>query len=242
MIVSIDQPHYFPWLGYFHRLAASDLHIILDHVQFEKNSFINRNKVRTDAGWTWLTVPVRTSGEFGKLGIDTIEIADERKWQSKHWKTLKFGYGNAPHFRDHAGPLESIYKKPWRRLIDLIDASTSYLLKELSVETERIKSSTLDVPGHKSELVLNLCELVGAEIYLSGSMGRDYLDEAAFHDAGIRIVYQEYDHPVYDQVHPGFASHMSILDLLLNCGENTLGILMEGNPTSQDIRALGVTP
>lgn len=241
MIVSIDQPHYLPWLGYFHRLAASDLHIILDHVQFEKNSFINRNKVRTYAGWTWLTVPVRTSGRFGNLSVDTIEIADERTWASKHWKTLKFGYGNAPYFDDYADPLESIYKKSWPRLIDLIDASTSYLLKELGVETERIKGSALGMPGHKSELVLNLCEEVGAEIYLSGPLGRDYLDEAAFHDVGIRIVYQDYNHPVYNQVHPGFESQMSIVDLLLNCGENSLEVLMEGNPASQDIRALGVT-
>lgn len=98
MIVSIHQPHFLPWLGYFHRIAASDLHIALDHVQFEKNSFINRNKVRTQKEWTWLTVPVWTTGSFGDLAIDKLRIAEGHNWRNKHWKTLKFNYRKAENF------------------------------------------------------------------------------------------------------------------------------------------------
>ena len=82
MIVSINQPAYLPWLGYFHRIAVSDLHVVLDHVQFEKNSFTNRNKVRTASGTPWLTVPVRSKGRFGDLAINEVDIADGR-WTAK---------------------------------------------------------------------------------------------------------------------------------------------------------------
>lgn len=102
MIVSINQPAYLPWLGYFHRIAVSDAHIVLDRVQFEKNSFTNRNKVRTSEGWCWLTVPVKTASKFGDLCIDEIEVANERQWAAKHWQTLRLNYSKAPFFGQHA--------------------------------------------------------------------------------------------------------------------------------------------
>src|ERR1051326_8427944 len=101
MIVSINQPAYLPWLGYFDRIAASDIHVVLDHVQFEKNSFVNRNKVRTAQGATWLTVPVETSGKFGQLPIDQLQIASDQPWARKHWKTIEQCYAHAPYFDAH---------------------------------------------------------------------------------------------------------------------------------------------
>src|SRR4029078_7067897 len=100
-MVSIQQPAYLPWLGYFHRIEVSDLHIVLDHVQFEKNSFTNRNKVRTREGWTWLTVPLRTSGSFGDLAIEEIDTAETQPWARKHQRTLSESYAKAPHFARH---------------------------------------------------------------------------------------------------------------------------------------------
>jgi len=99
MIVSINQLTYLPWLGYYDRIAASDLHIILDHVQFEKNSMTNRNKVRTSEGWTWLTVPVLSKGKFGDLEITKLGISENTKWQKKHWNTIKGSYSKAPFFK-----------------------------------------------------------------------------------------------------------------------------------------------
>ena len=96
MIVSINQPAYLPWLGYFHRIAVSGAHVVLDHVQFEKNSFTNRNKVRTAGGWCWLTVPVRTKGRFGDLAIRSLEIDNSTDWRARHWKTLYQSYKRAP--------------------------------------------------------------------------------------------------------------------------------------------------
>jgi len=98
MIVTIMQPAYLPWLGYFDRIARSDLYVVLDHVQFEKNSFTNRNKLRTSAGWTWLSVPVKTGRRFGRLAIDKLETSPGSNWRRKHWDTIRFNYAKAPFF------------------------------------------------------------------------------------------------------------------------------------------------
>ncbi len=102
MIVSINQPAYLPWLGYFHRIAISDAHIVLDHVQLEKNSFTNRNKIRTREGWGWLTVPVQTPGSSAIFPIKEVEIANQKPWAAKHWQTLRLNYSKAPFFDQHA--------------------------------------------------------------------------------------------------------------------------------------------
>jgi hypothetical protein len=227
VIVSINQPAYLPWLGYFHRIAVSDLHIVLDHVQFEKNSFTNRNKVRTSNGWCWLTVPVKTSGRFGDLGINTLEIDNSTDWRRKHWETIRQNYGKAPYFAEHEPFFAKLFQSNWTRLVDLCHALTLYLLNAFDIHIPLRFSSQMQVDGTKGELVLNLCQVVGATTYLSGVLGRNYLREDLFHKAGITVVYQDYHHPTYPQVYPGFEPYMSAIDLLFNCGPNSLEILMK---------------
>ena len=143
MIVSINQPAYLPWLGYFHRIEASDLHIVLDHVQFEKNSFTNRNKIRTATGWTWLTVPVRTKGRFGDLAIDSIAMAGPSGWRRKHWDSIRFNYARTPWFSQHAPFFEEVYATEWPRLSPLMSRITRYLLSVFGIETEVRLSSEM---------------------------------------------------------------------------------------------------
>lgn len=227
MIVSINQPAYLPWLGYFHRIAVSDLHIVLDHVQFEKNSFTNRNKARTKEGWCWLTVPVKTRGKFGDLEISKIAIAREHHWAQKHWATIQSCYSKAPYFSRYEPELSDLYNKDWSHLIDLLTATAGFLLKSLDINTPLVHSSKMQVEGRKDELVLNLCKAVEADLYLSGPLGRNYLDEGLFEKNNIKVVYHDYGHPVYRQVYPGFEPFMSALDLLLNHGPDSLAKIME---------------
>jgi hypothetical protein len=228
MIVSINQPAYLPWLGYFHRIAVSDLHIVLDHVQFEKNSFTNRNKIRTSEGWCWLTVPLKTSGRFGDLAIAQVEISTERRWAEKHWNSIRLNYCKANYFRQHADFFENIFSRSWEHLNPLLREITTYLLSALGIKTKILFSSEIGAAGRKSELVLELCRKVGATSYLSGSLGRDYLDESAFERAGIAVTYQDYHHPTYKQVYPGFEPYMGAIDLLFNSGRYSLDVIMEG--------------
>ncbi len=225
MIVSINQPAYLPWLGYFQRIAASDLHIVLDHVQFEKNSFTNRNKVRTKEGSCWLTVPLKTKGKFGSLFINKLEIAQDTSWEEKHWATLRMNYSRAPYFAEHAPFFEKIYQSRHSWLNPLMRELTAYFLKASGITTPILFSSEMNVEGTKDELVLNLCRSAGATVYLSGALGRNYLREELFHEAGIKVQYQDYRHPEYPQAYPGFEPYLSAIDLLFNCGPQSLQIL-----------------
>jgi hypothetical protein len=227
MIVSINQPAYLPWLGYFHRIAVSDAHIVLDHVQFEKNSFTNRNKVRTHEGWCWLTVPVKTASKFGDLPINEIEIANEKPWAPKHWQTLRLNYSKAPFFGQHAAFFEGIYARRWQKLADMTREITAYLLDAFGIKTKLYFSSTMKAMGKKDELVLNLCREVGATEYLSGPLGRNYLRENLFHEHKIAVRYDDYHHPRYVQVYPGFEPNMAALDLLFNAGPASLEIILK---------------
>lgn len=232
MIVSINQPAYLPWLGYFERIARSDLHVVLDHVQFEKNSYTNRNKVRTREGTTWLTVPLATKGKFGDLAINTLEFAASDPWARKHWATLRMNYARAPFFARYAPAYEAIYAQAWSGFMPLVRALLAQHLRDLAIETPLRFSSEMGTAGTKSELVLNLCRAAGATTYLSGKMGRDYLDEAAFAAAGIAVEYQDYEHPVYAQVPAGFEPAMGVLDLLFNHGPASRDILLNRVPVS----------
>lgn len=235
MIVSINQPAYLPWLGYFHRIAISNLHIVLDHVQFEKNSFTNRNKVKTTNGFCWLTVPVKTKNNFGNLPIHKLEIDNSTNWRLKHWQTIYHNYNKAPFFDEYALFFESIYQREWNYLSQLCQEITNYLLKALSITTPLLFSSDMNPEGVKDELVLNLCQKVGTLTYVSGILGQNYIREELFQQAGINVIYQNYDHPNYPQYRgQGFQPYMSVIDLLFNCGSHSFDILM----SNQDMISL----
>jgi hypothetical protein len=226
MIVSIHQPAYLPWLGYFHRIAISDAHIILDHVQFEKNSFTNRNKVRTADGWCWLTVPVKTAGHFGNLPISRIDIANYRHWAASHWKTLRLNYSKAPFFDQHSVFFRNLYNHAWCKLTDLTAEINGYLLNAFCIATPLYLSSQMKVPGRKDELILNLCRELGASTYLSGPLGRNYLREQLFRQHGVAVEYDDYRHPIYPQTDSGFVPNMAAVDLLFNAGPASREILL----------------
>ena len=228
MIVSINQPAYLPWLGYFERIAKSDLHIVLDDVQFEKNSFTNRNKIRTAEGWSWLTVPVQTKGKFGDLVLKDLRTANTLDWRRKHWQSLRLNYSKAPKFVQYGTYFEEIYATQWRKLTPLMMELTHHLLRTFAIRTRILFSSELGVSGRKSDLVLNLCRAVQADVYLSGPLGRHYLDEPSFTQAGISVLYHDYQHPTYQQVHGDFVPYMAAVDLLFNHGEDSSAILCAG--------------
>jgi hypothetical protein len=215
VIVSIHQLAYLPWIGYFHKIRGADLFIYLDTVQFQKNSFQNRNKVRTQSGPIWLTVPVKTRGVLYDTPLKDLLIDDRQRWQAKHRNTLRMNYSHSPMFPSIFPRLEHFYQQPWERLSDLCWEMMLEFNDMLGIKTRIVKASLLgDMDGSKSSLVLNLCRSVGATTYLSGSLGRDYLELDAFASAGIDVVFQNFEHPTYAQHYPGFEPFMGVVDLL----------------------------
>ena len=211
MLVAIHQPHYLPWLGYLHRMAQADLFIVLDHVQFERGNYQNRTQVRVNGAAHWLTVPVQQRSQKERIVEKAID--NSQRWAPTHFETLRRAYGGAA-----TAPLKTIYQTPWERLVDLNAALLQFLREAYDIHTPLVNSSDLDVGGAKSELVLNLCRAVGADALLVGLGGsRNYLDRAAFAQAGVELVFQEFHHPVYPQRGPApFVAGLSAVDLLFN--------------------------
>ena len=225
MIVSINQPAYLPWLGYFERVALSDLHVVLDHVQFEKNGFTNRNRIRTATGSAWLTVPVRTKGRFGDLAIDRLEIDRGRDWRRKHWRSLHLNYARARHFDRYADYWQRVYDRSWIRLIDLLAETLEWTLEAFAVTTPLIRSSALPVRSAKDQLVLDICRHLDATSYLSGPLGREYLDAARFEAAGVELRFHDHRSPTYGQAYEGFERGLAAVDALFNLGPNAHELL-----------------
>jgi hypothetical protein len=226
MIVSINQPAYLPWLGYFERIARSDVHVVLDHVQFEKASLTNRNKVRTKDGWTWLSVPVRTASRFGRLEIDGLEIDTSQRWAHRHWQTLRTNYARAANFAQHADYWEDVYRKPWSRLVELLLETLTWSLRAFEISTPIVRSSKLELSSTKGELVLEICRQMKADRYLSGPLGRNYLEPTDFERAGIDLCYHEHVPPTYAQCYPGFEPGLAAIDAVFNLGAATAGGLI----------------
>ena len=229
MRVSISQPAYLPWLGYFDKIMRSNLHIVLDDVALERSStnrFTNRNRIRSSNGAIWLTVPVKTS-KLGQPLIKDVFIDNEQGWQAKHLRTIEQNYRKASCFAELQPFIDLSYSQKWDQLADLLTEQRAWLLKNLGIKTDILVNSELKVFGSKSELILNICKSVGATTYLSGPFGKDYLELDRFAHESITVEFQDYRHPTYAQIgSSSFEPFLSILDLLANCGESSLEVLM----------------
>jgi hypothetical protein len=226
--VAIHQPAYLPWLGYFERMARVDALIILDTVQFEKNSFDNRNRIRDKKAAQWLTVPVKTKGRFGENGWQRLEINHSTRWQEKQLRSLDQCYGKAAHWEPLRTILDEAFARDDSRLLDLNLFLIKRLTEMLGVGTPLLMASDYHPKFAKSELVLELLQAVNADQYLSGTQGRDYLDTAEFERRGFVVSFQDYEHPEYRQAYPGFIPYLSVIDLYANHGEDSLDILLGG--------------
>lgn len=217
MIVSINQPAYLPYMGYFNRIAKSDLHVVLDHVQFEKNSFTNRNKIKTRDGSLMLTIPIKTKGLFGNLAINSLEIADEI-WKIKHPKSLESAYTKAPYYKFYKELISEFYNNDIKLFLDIVNPINDWILNHLNIKTPLIYSSGLNLSSTKSDLILEICKETNASKYLSGPFGRSYLEIEKFSDNGIDVIFDDYIHPEYNQFNGNFDPYMCVLDLLFNIG------------------------
>lgn len=229
MICTGHQPNYLPYPGFFHKIAHADCFILVDTTQFVKRGpfgWIHRNRIRTPEGWDWLSVPVLTKGKFTQ-SIRETEIDAGRDWARKHWRALEWHYGRSAHFGRYAGFFRETYGRSWSSLAALNEHLIRGILEFLDVKARVERASDLGAAGAATDLVVDLCRKVGADTYLSGVHGRDYLEEGRFAAAGIRLQYQSFACPVYAQCQPGpFVSDLSVVDLLFNCGEASREILL----------------
>jgi hypothetical protein len=225
MIAALHQPNFMPYIGFFHKMLNCDVFILMDSVQFSKESWINRVKIKTKDGWNWLTVPVLTKHRSDQ-NISEVEIDSSRKWKRKVFDALKYNYSKAGHFDDCIGEIQRLLKEDHSKLMKLNVNLIEYLRSELRISTKMIYLSELNVEGFASELLVRACRAAGCDTYLSGDGARSYLDEEVFRAAGIRLVYHGFKHPTYNQLHGGFVEGLSSIDLLLNEGRDNAGRIL----------------
>ena len=237
MILTAHQPAYLPWLGFFHKLLISDIAVILDNVQFQKDYFINRNKIRINNGDAWLTVPVLTSGHIDKTMIE-MKINNNINWYKKHKKSINIFYKKAPYFSNYYDYFEKLYDKNWIYLTDLLKETMSFFFKELNIETKIYYQSKLGFKKKKQDLILEMCEYFDSDIFVFGKDGRKYADQDYFKLNKRNIYFQDYIHPTYPQLYGDFIPYLSVLDLLFNVGsEKALEIIMKGNITKNELKS-----
>lgn len=219
MIVTIHQPEYLPYIGFFDRIAKADTFVILDNVQYQKNGFINRNKIKNSQGWQWLTVPVKQREALNQ--INKVEINNEIDWRDKHWKAILYNYNKAPYFKKYSDFFEEVYKKDWNLIADLDVYLIKGIMDPLGLKKQIKIASSLGVKGKADDLLINICKAVGADTYLSGpgpedKNYREYMDLKKFKKQNIKVIFQEFTRPIYKQQFGEFIPNLSIIDLLFN--------------------------
>lgn len=229
--VVVLQPGYLPWLGFFDQMLRADVFIYYDDVQYDTHGWRNRNRIKTQHGATWLTVPVRHSG-LGTPRILEIDIDDRTPWAHKHLASIRQAYARAPYLDTYYPALEAVLSRPWRKLVDLDIAVASVLADAFDLHPRIARSSELGIEGARSDRLLHICQHFGAGVYLSGVAARAYLDVPLFERHGIRVEWQAFEHPVYPQQHSEFVPYLSAIDLLLNCGPGSRRVLDGQAPVS----------
>lgn len=225
MIIGILQPGYLPWLGFFEQVNKSDIFVIYDDVQYDKHGWRNRNRIKTPRGPLWLTVPLTYNFMDHPLSME-VRIDNKTMWGKKHLLSIKHNYAKAPYFRQYLSLFEEAYDRSWEYLIDLDLFFIDRIIKHLGMrEKPFVRSSSLQVTGGKVDRLIRICQRFHADTFYEGASGKNYIDEAAFAEHGIQVVYQEYRHPVYRQLHGDFIPYLSVIDLLFNHGPESLDIL-----------------
>jgi len=218
LITAGHQPNYLPWLGFFDKMSKCDIFIIEDNVQYEHNGFVNRNKIKTPNGIKWLTVPVEHVGR--PLLINQVKIANKSQptWERRHWETLKHHYMHAPYWSKYSYFFEDTYNRKWDMLIDLNMHLIRGIMKFLNIDKPLVMSSSIGVCERKSDLILAQCKAIKADVQFAGAGARGYLNVKRFEEEGLRVIFQDFKYPVYNQLYGDFVPNLSVVDYLFCTG------------------------
>jgi hypothetical protein len=219
MTAVILQSNYIPWKGYFDMLNMADTFIIYDEVQYTKNDWRNRNKIKTTNGLIWLTIPVKQEKLDQKIN-ETFVL--NNAWRKKHWSSLQLAYAKAPYFKFYKDLFEDLYLNNTEQSLSKINSNFIItIVNILNIKTKIINSTELILGEGKTQRLVKLCQQIGATNYLSGAAAKDYLEVELFEQKQINVQWMDYsNYPMYNQLHNEFEHAVSILDLIFNEGPN----------------------
>ncbi len=215
MVVSIHQPNYFPWLGYFYKIAQSDVFVLLDDVQFSNEGMHNYHYIKTPQGSLRLKIPVdQHSGDL----IMNVKTKDFLGWKQKHIKTIEVNYKKSACFSTVFGDYVQLIDREYGSLSEMNTAIINFVLEKFGIATKIVKSSELNITSTKEEKVMDICNALNATIYYSGTGAKAYQSEIDFNNRGLELKYSVFNPFEYKQLWGSFQSNVTVLDYLMNCG------------------------
>ena len=215
----IHQPDFLPYLGFFHRLIKAKTFVVLDNVQFvrgTKEAWHYRDKIKTLQGEQWINVGIKKCA-LGTL-INQVELQESDEWRVRMKNLIIQNYSKASYFKEIMPHMEEIIFHPSKLMWDFNWHSIQKLMSMFEIENEILWASQLDVRGKSNELVVNILKAIGATSYLSGVGAKAYYEPEPFLKNGIDVVWQDFKHPNYDQLHGEFIPYLTSMDLFFNCG------------------------
>lgn len=234
MILATHQPIFLPWPGFFHKALRADRLVLLDEVQFPLGrGWLTRNRLKSAQGELWLSVPVRKKGRAGQR-ISEVELCEQSDWRYKHLESLRQHYAHAPYLDEYLPPIETVYAARPARLLDHNLALIEALAQPLGLGAKLHLQSRLAVTGKGTDLLLALCDAVGADTYLTLPPAEKYLDLDRFRAHGIAVRYAPFHPPVHPQLWGPFRYNLSTLDLLLTCGSKARPLIERAGDRSSD--------
>lgn len=217
MIVSIHQPDFIPWLGFYYKVAKSDVFVYLDDAQFSNEAAHNFNDIKTANGKTRIKIPV---DYHFKDPINVVKVKNGHENIEKMLKTIENSYKDAPFFNSLFPKFKSIILHGYETISDLNIAINNWIFDGFGIKTIILKSSDMGIKTAREERVIDICVYVGASEYLSGNGARVYQTESHFLERGIKLTYLDYKPICYNQLGVDFLPSMSVLDYIFNCGFN----------------------
>jgi hypothetical protein len=221
--IVVTQSNYIPWRGYFDLIDEADVLVVYDDVQYTKNDWRNRNKIKTSHGLHWLTAPVRKAPLH--TAIDEIELDLSRPWRRMHLETISVSYRKTPGFGAIFEGYREVLERAPPRLSALNVSLLRWLMQLMEIRTEIVDVRSLSTSGHRTERLIGIVRELGGAVYLSGPSAASYLDAGAFRRAGIGLEYKSYVYPDYPQLWGPFEGGVSVLDMLFNVGAPARGSL-----------------
>ncbi len=233
MIISISPPYYFPNAEILHRIILSDVHVILDTTPFADNSLINKTKIITHSGISWLTVPVLSKTISDNEPVKNLQIFTGKPWENEHINIIKTAYKKSANFKKYFPFIKKILSKKWKSMADLNLEIYGFLFQELGIDTKLILASDENISGKYQNQIIKILDKTIANVYYTTPHDRIYFSEEKYveilDEMKVQIEYQQYRTNTYTQVQKGFIPQTGTIDLLMNLGDKTKSIIMKNN-------------
>ena len=226
--VAILQSNYIPWKGYFDIIDSVDEFIFYDEMQYTKNDWRNRNKIKTQNGLIWLTIPCETKGSISNFQkINETKITDKR-WAKKHWNSIQLNYAKAPYFKEYKEFFENLYKDcENEEYLCNVNYKFIYAINDLlGIKTKISFSQDYGLIEGKTERLVDLVKKAGGTEYLSGPAAKDYIVKDCFDKENIKLSWMDYSgYREYPQLFPPFEHGVTVLDLIFNTGKDAISYI-----------------